>query len=75
MYSIYWNGEYIGYYEKKYDAYLTIRSIVINNHGEILKHGTETAVDTNGEQHWYLVKFLDENGNPSYEAMSIIKDN
>ena len=38
MYSIYWNGEYIGYYEKKYDAYLTIRSIVINNHGEILKH-------------------------------------
>ena len=36
---------------------------------------TETAVDTNGEQHWYLVKFLDENGNPSYEAMSIIKDN
>lgn len=70
MYSVYWNGECVqNGLEKKYKAFLYIRYIILNNHAIQIKKGTDN------NNYWYIIKFIDEDGNPSYEAMSIIKDN
>lgn len=69
MFDIYWDRDCICCgYETADAAVEDVNLIIKRNNGEII------AVDSDGDNRWWLVRFYDANGFAEYECLSVRKN-
>lgn len=69
MFDIYWDRDCVGCgYETADAAVEGVNMIIKRNNGKII------AVDSDGNNLWWLVRFYDINGFAEYECLSVRKN-